>query len=205
MVDEDEDLLVENDFVEAELDEVDEAPLASEPELVAASLEDGKVAFVTSDAVIAESRMEAAEARAELAIEDAAPESAANSMPAVIVATPRAKTVVAPSLFDAVEPEPEPEVVLAPQSAVPASRAEKTPGRGLDPEKKLLVEVGCMFVERGRVAVSMLQRQYDMDFDQACRVLDDLQEMGLIGPYMGGKNRDILLTRDAWLEKVGAA
>jgi len=205
MVDEDEDLLVENDFVEAELDEVDEAPLASEPELVAASLEDGKVAFVTSDAVIAESRMEAAEARAELAIEDAAPESAANSMPAVIVATPRAKTVVAPSLFDAVEPEPEPEVVLAPQAAVPASRAEKTPGRGLDPEKKLLVEVGCMFVERGRVAVSMLQRQYDMDFDQACRVLDDLQEMGLIGPYMGGKNRDILLTRDAWLEKVGAA
>jgi len=207
MADEDEDLLVEAELVEEDLDEVDEAPIASErePELVAASLEDGKVAFVTSDAVIAESRMEAAEARAELAIEDAALESAADSMPAVVVATPRAKTVVAPSLFDAVEPEPEPEVVIAPQAAVPASRAEKTPGRGLDPEKKLLVEVGCMFVERGRVAVSMLQRQYDMDFDQACRVLDDLQEMGLIGPYMGGKNRDILLTRDAWLEKVGAA
>lgn len=123
----------------------------------------------------------------------------------VAVPAPRAKVAAAaaaPGLFDAVEPEPQ--VVLKPQPAVPASRAEKAPARGIDPEKKLLVEVGCMFVERGRVAVSMLQRQYDMDFDQACRVLDDLQEMGLIGPYMGGKNRDILLTKEQWLEKVGA-
>lgn len=115
---------------------------------------------------------------------------------------------VAQSLFDRLEEsaEEEPvqrEVVLQPQAAVPAARAEKSPGRGIDPEKKLLVEVGCMFVERGRVAVSMLQRQYDMDFEQACRVLDDLQEMGLIGPYLGGKNRDILLSREQWLEKVG--
>lgn len=117
---------------------------------------------------------------------------------------------LAPSLFDALDDgaEEEPaqrEVVLQPQAAMPAARAEKSPGRGIDPEKKLLVEVGCMFVERGRVAVSMLQRQYDMDFEQACRVLDDLQEMGLIGPYLGGKHREILLTKEGWLEKVGAA
>ncbi len=131
--------------------------------------------------------------------EDEEPEPVA----AVPAAAPRTKVAAAaPSLFDAVETEPQ--VVLKPKAAVPASRAEKAPGRGIDPEKKLLVEVGCMFVERGRVAVSMLQRQYDMDFDQACRVLDDLQEMGLIGPYMGGKNRDILLTKDQWMEKVGA-
>jgi DNA segregation ATPase FtsK/SpoIIIE-like protein len=125
--------------------------------------------------------------------------------PAVDITPTRAKPVAAaaPGLFDSVESEPE--LVLRPQAAVPASRAEKAPARGIDPEKKLLVEVGCMFVERGRVAVSMLQRQYDMDFDQACRVLDDLQEMGLIGPYMGGKNRDILLSKDQWMEKVGAA
>ncbi len=129
------------------------------------------------------------------------PEPVAAPAPA---AAPRAKAAAAaPSLFDAVETEPQ--VVLKPQAAVPASRAEKAPGRGIDPEKKLLAEVGCMFVERGRVAVSMLQRQYDMDFDQACRVLDDLQEMGLIGPYMGGKNRDILLTKEQWMDKVGVA
>ena len=31
-----------------------------------------------------------------------------------------------------------------------------------------------------------------------------LQDLGLIGPYLGGQRRDILLTRDQWLEKAGA-
>lgn len=96
----------------------------------------------------------------------------------------------------------EPEVILQPQAA-PAERSHKS--LSVDPQRaKLLVEAGCLFVERGRVAVSMLQRQYGMDFDDACKVLDELQDAGLIGPYLGGQRRDILLTRDQWLEKVGA-
>jgi len=96
----------------------------------------------------------------------------------------------------------EPEVVLQPQAA-PAERAHKS--LSVDPQRaKLLAEAGCLFVERGRVAVSMLQKQYGMDFDDACRVLDELQDLGLIGPYLGGQSRDILLTRDQWLEKAGA-
>ncbi len=96
----------------------------------------------------------------------------------------------------------EPEVVLQPQAA-PADRAHKP--HSVDPQRaRLLAEAGCLFVERGRVAVSMLQRQYGMDFDDACKVLDELQDLGLIGPYLGGQSRDILLTRDQWLEKAGA-
>lgn len=95
------------------------------------------------------------------------------------------------------------EVVLQPQPA-PADRTIKTPALAGD-RTALLAEAGCLFLERGRVAVSMLQRQYGMDFDAACKVLDDLQEMGLLGPYLGGQRRDILLTREQWLEKVGAA
>jgi hypothetical protein len=97
----------------------------------------------------------------------------------------------------------EPEVILQPQ-ATPPERAHKS--LSVDPQRaKLLAEVGCLFVERGRVAVSMLQRQYGMDFGDACKVLDELQDLGLIGPYLGGQRRDILLTRDQWLEKTGAA
>ena len=96
---------------------------------------------------------------------------------------------------------PEREVVLQP----PAQPAERTvkPAAGTDLRRKLVAEAGLLFVERGRVAVSMLQRQYGMDFDEACRVLDELQDLGLIGPYLGGQSRDILLSRDQWLEKVG--
>jgi DNA segregation ATPase FtsK/SpoIIIE-like protein len=62
-----------------------------------------------------------------------------------------------------------------------------------------------LFLERDRVAVSLLQRQFDVDFEECCVILDQLQEMGLIGPYLGGSRRDILLTRDEWLSRVGGA
>jgi hypothetical protein len=122
----------------------------------------------------------------------------------------------APSLFDgglfasedaiaeaATSASVEPQVELQPQAAAPGASIKPLP---LDPRRRdLLDEVGCLFVERGRVAVSMLQKQYGMDFDEACVVLDDLQELGLIGPYLGGQRRDILLTRDQWKERLAKA
>ena len=62
-----------------------------------------------------------------------------------------------------------------------------------------MYDAGCAILEQKRVAVSMLERRFGIDFDQACRVLDELQQAGLIGPYMGGRTRDILLTREQWL------
>ena len=123
------------------------------------------------------------------------------------------------SLFDAegeppvdaygtpLEEEPlseEEDVILTPQ---PPKKKKRKPARQpapADARSQLLAEIGCLLVERGRVAVSMLQKQYDMDFDEATRVLDELQALGLIGPYLGGQRRDILLTRDEWLEKVSS-
>ena len=67
------------------------------------------------------------------------------------------------------------------------------------------MKAASLFLDRDRVAVSLLQRQFHLDFEESCAVLDELQEMGLIGPYMGGNRRDILLTRDEWLEQVGGA
>lgn len=69
----------------------------------------------------------------------------------------------------------------------------------------VIIEAGCLFLERERVAVSMLQRQFGLDFEESCAVLDELQESGLIGPYLGGQQRDILLTREEWLQRVGRA
>lgn len=118
-------------------------------------------------------------------------------------------------LFDAVlepavaaqpaERASERDVVLQPVASASVERRTKDPHVETDTRAKLLREIGCLFIERGRVAVSMLQRQYEMDFDEACKVLDDLQEMGLIGPYLGGQRRDILLDRAQWLEVVAKA
>ena len=119
----------------------------------------------------------------------------------------------APSLFDAVqavaavpqtEQQPEPQKELVPQAAAPG-KSVKHPALLDGERRRVLIEAGCLFVDRGRVAVSMLQKEYGMDFDAACVVLDDLQELGLIGPYLGGQRRDILLTRDQWMERLASA
>jgi S-DNA-T family DNA segregation ATPase FtsK/SpoIIIE len=61
---------------------------------------------------------------------------------------------------------------------------------------------GLLFIDRQRVAVSMLQREFGMDFKRATEMLDELQRLGLIGPYMGGTRRDILMDRESWLAAV---
>jgi hypothetical protein len=84
----------------------------------------------------------------------------------------------------------------------PGQAAQAAPGaRDLEGERwsQLLFDAGCAILEQKRVAVSMLERRFGIDFDQACKVLDELQQAGLIGPYMGGRTRDILLTREEWL------
>ena len=115
-----------------------------------------------------------------------------------------ATSVVAETTAETLEATPEPIAELVPQAAAPG-KSVKHPAL-LDAERRRVVtEAGCLFVDRGRVAVSMLQREYGMDFDAACVVLDDLQDLGLIGPYLGGQRRDILLTRDQWMERLASA
>jgi len=87
----------------------------------------------------------------------------------------------------------EAEVILEPQ-AKPAAATEE-----------ILMKAADLFLDRDRVAVSLLQRQFQLDFEESCAVLDELQERGLIGPYLGGNRRDILLSREEWLERVGDA
>lgn len=84
--------------------------------------------------------------------------------------------------------EDEAPVVLEPLSPLPAA---------VSPAERLL-NAGRVLVRQGRAAVSVLQQELDMEFDEACALLDQLQEEGLIGPYKGGKKRDILLSEEEW-------
>ncbi len=81
-----------------------------------------------------------------------------------------------------------------------ADEAElSSPGQSEERElSNLVFEAGCLILDENRVAVSMLQRRFGLDFDQACDVLDRLQKVGLIGAYVGGRSREILLTREEW-------
>ena len=101
---------------------------------------------------------------------------------------------------------PSQEAVAETEDSTDESKAKPAPGEPvveLSHEEKVF-RSGALFLEQGRVAVSMLQRNFDMDFKEATAILDELQSMGLIGPYLGGTRRDILMTTEEW-EALGAA
>ncbi len=98
------------------------------------------------------------------------------------------------------EPDPEPQPEEEPEYVLTPEASQEEPVAGVDDEfERVVLEAGSMIVEENRVAVSMLQRRFDLDFKASTRVLDELQARGLIGPYLGGRSRDILMSREEWM------
>ncbi|MDO4730972.1 MAG: DNA translocase FtsK [Clostridia bacterium] len=56
-------------------------------------------------------------------------------------------------------------------------------------------------IEAGQASTSMLQRKLRVGYARAGRLIDELEQNGVIGPHEGSKPRKVLLTRDEWLEK----
>ena len=46
----------------------------------------------------------------------------------------------------------------------------------------------------------MLQRRLKLGYARAARIIDQIEERGIIGPSEGSKPRQILITRDEWQE-----
>ncbi len=55
-------------------------------------------------------------------------------------------------------------------------------------------------VEAGMASTSMLQRRLQLGYARAGRLIDQLEQKGIIGPYEGSKPRQVLITRQQWLE-----
>ena len=56
----------------------------------------------------------------------------------------------------------------------------------------LFAEIARTAVEQGAISVSMIQRNYEVGFNRAGRIMQQLQSAGIVGPQMGAKPRDIL-------------
>ena len=55
-------------------------------------------------------------------------------------------------------------------------------------------------VEAGQASTSSLQRRLKLGYARAARIMDELEEKGIIGPYEGAKPRAVLISRQQWLE-----
>ena len=47
---------------------------------------------------------------------------------------------------------------------------------------------------------SILQRELKLGFPRAARIMDEIEEMGIIGPQEGSKARKINITKEEWAE-----
>ena len=62
-----------------------------------------------------------------------------------------------------------------------------------------------VILETGQASVSMLQRRLKLGYARAARIMDEMEERGLVGPFEGSKPRQLLITREQWQAiKAGA-
>jgi len=58
----------------------------------------------------------------------------------------------------------------------------------------LLAEAIQFVVERGQASASLLQRKYKLGYNRAARLIDIMEERGIVGPHEGSKPREVLIT-----------
>ena len=55
-----------------------------------------------------------------------------------------------------------------------------------------------VILETGQASVSMLQRRLKLGYARAARIVDEMEDKGIVGPFMGSKPRSILITKEQW-------
>ena len=51
-------------------------------------------------------------------------------------------------------------------------------------------------MEFGKISASLIQRKYRIGYNRAARIVDLLEERGIIGPQNGSKPREVLVKKD---------
>ena len=92
----------------------------------------------------------------------------------------------------------------AAQTGSKASPAEIEPSAEEMEGDEMLPAAVDIILETGQASVSMLQRRLKLGYARAARIVDEMEEKGIVGPHQGSKPRAILITREQWeLTKSG--
>ena len=70
----------------------------------------------------------------------------------------------------------------------------------VNPDDDLVNQAISIIVQTGNASTAFLQRKLKLGFPRAARIMDEIEEMGIIGPQEGAKPRKINITEEEWLE-----
>lgn len=73
------------------------------------------------------------------------------------------------------------------------SGSDKENSDGSSKYDEFFYEAGKLCIEMGKASSSMLQRRFNLGFNRAARIIDQLEEFGAVGPQQGAKPREILV------------
>ena len=69
-----------------------------------------------------------------------------------------------------------------------------------------LMEAIELVIETGQASTSFIQRRFNVGYARAGRIIDQMEERGVISGYQGSKPRQVLMSKEQWEElKMGTA
>ncbi len=80
------------------------------------------------------------------------------------------------------------------------SEESREDSEGIDVDSKM-EEAIRIVIEAGQASTSMIQRRMKVGYARAGRMIDDMEQLGIVGPHQGSKPREVLMTYSQWLER----
>ena len=80
----------------------------------------------------------------------------------------------------------------------PATASDPDPSDEEMEGDEILPQAVDVILETGQASVSMLQRRLKLGYSRAARLVDQMEERGIVGPFEGSKPRQLLITKEQW-------
>ena len=91
------------------------------------------------------------------------------------------------------------------QTGKKAATADPEPSADEMEGDEMLPAAVDVILETGQASVSMLQRRLKLGYARAARIVDEMEEKGIVGPFQGSKPRSILITKEQWASMKGGS
>lgn len=85
-------------------------------------------------------------------------------------------------------------------AAEKTSSRDSESGDSTSDEDPMITDAIECVIEAGQASTSLLQRRLKLGYARAARIIDQMEQRGIVGPFEGAKPREVRITRQQWQE-----